>query len=102
MDFLQSIDSSNAILIALGCACLCGVLFVLMAGLQVVGGVLETFLSLFGMFFDVLSGGPVAWCGCLVAVLGCVGLVGLGILLTQALSTCGTPQAINFCSIIGQ
>ena len=102
MDFLQSIDPGNTVLIVLGCVCLCGVGLVFLTGFQIVGGFLDIFTSVFGMFFEVLSGGPVAWCGCLVLAAVCIGGVGLAILIGQGLATCGTPLAINFCSLIGR
>jgi hypothetical protein len=73
-----------------------------MTGLQVIGGLLGAFSSIFEIAFDVLSGGPVAWCGCIVLIVGCGGGTLLIVILAQGLSSCGTPQAINFCSFIGQ
>lgn len=98
---LNTADPSSLVMLALCCALLCIVGVVLMLGLQIISGFLDVFTSIFGLFFDVLSGGPVAWCGCLVMIFGCAGLVGLGILFSQVLSTCGTPQAVNFCQFLG-
>ena len=99
---LPSIDTSNALVIALGCICLCGLGFVLITSLHVIGGVLGIFTSLLQSFFHILGGGPVAWCGCLVVIGGCLGAAGLALVIAQAMATCGTPQAINFCSLLGK
>ena len=102
MDLSQLLNGENTILIALGCVCLCVVGFVLMSGLQIVGGLLGTVSSVVEIVFDVLSGGPVSWCGCLVLLFVCVGGVGGAYLISQALASCGTPQAINLCSLFGR
>lgn len=99
---MQTIELDNTLLIALGCVCLCGVGIVLMTGFQFISGFLDMFTSIFDVFFDVLSGGPVSWCGCLLAILLCAGLAGGALLLAQGLATCGTPDAINLCSLFGQ
>jgi hypothetical protein len=62
--------------------------------LSVVGGFLEFFL-------DILTGGPVAWCGCLVVVILLVGCCVIVALAGFTLSTCGTPNAVNFCQWFG-
>lgn len=98
----MEIDLSNPVVIAIGCVCLCGVGFVLMTGLQFIGGFLDIFTSIFGMIFDILSGGPVSWCGCLVFLFICIGGIVLAVVVSQGLATCGTPQAINLCSLFGQ
>lgn len=98
---LNTSDPGNLVMLALCCALLCVGGVVLTLGLQIIGGVLDVFTSVFQLFFDILSGGPVAWCGCLLMVVGCAGSVGLAILVSQAISTCGTPQAVNFCRFLG-
>lgn len=102
MDISQLLSGENAVLIALGCVCLCVVGFVLMSGLQVVGGVIGMFSSVIDVVFNILSGGPVSWCGCLVVLFLCVGGAGGAYLISQALATCGTPQAINLCSLFSR
>jgi hypothetical protein len=96
-----SLDGGTATFAAVACACLCGILFVLGFILQFIGGALEIVLNVFGLFFDILSGGPVAWCGCLVAMCG---LCGCGFFLLSSFSlfsTCGTPEQINLCRLFG-
>ena len=104
MNLPQSVDINltSALPIILGCVCLCGLGFVLISGLHVIGGFLHIFTSIFGVVFDVLSGGPVSWCGCLVLLVVCIGVAGFAVLVAQGLSTCGTPQAINICTLLGR
>ena len=98
----MTIDGNNLVLLALGCVCLCGIGFVLLAGFSVVGGFFEIFSSVIEMALQIISGGPISWCGCLFVLFVCGGGTLLAIMLAQGLSSCGTPQAINFCSLFGQ
>lgn len=102
MDVLQNVDAGSALLLAVGCVLLCVVLFVILSVLQFVGGLLEIFGSILGGLFDVISGGPASWCGCLVLIAAIVVCGGLILLLAQAFTTCGTPQAVNFCQVFGR
>ncbi|MAS34194.1 MAG: hypothetical protein CL610_09310 [Anaerolineaceae bacterium] len=102
MDLSQFIDPNNTLLVVLGCVCLCGVGIILVAGLNFIGGFIDIFTSIIGVFFDIVTGGPVSWCGCFVFIFFCAGAAVMVYLLLQALATCGTPQAINLCSFFGQ
>lgn len=62
--------------------------------LSIVGGLLD-------FVMDLLTGGPVTWCGCLLALVVVGGCCGLAALISYVLSTCGTPQAVNFCVWFG-
>ena len=101
MDFLQNIDGSTVLIIAVGLALLCGVGVVLLLFSQVLGNVFELFTSVLGIFTGVAEGGPMSWCGCLVLFGGCFVCSILGFILWQTLSTCGTTQAVNFCRLFG-
>jgi hypothetical protein len=101
MEFIQSLTSGGVLpLIAL-----CGALVVgavlLFFGLQVIGSVFGAVGGLLGVFTDVISGGPLLWCGCLVLLAGLAicGVLAFG--LFTLLSTCGTPQAVNICTLFG-
>ncbi len=101
-ELLQSLDPNNPVTLAVACALLCLAGLVLSLGMQALGGLLEILSSLAGMVMEVLSGGPVAWCGCL-ALLALV--IGGGIvtwLTVQGLLACGTAEAINFCHLLGR
>lgn len=98
----MQIDASSLPTIALAlCGC-CLLGLILSFALQILGIV----GSLLGVIFDLIGGliggGPVAWCGCLVAIggLGACGL--LTALVISALQACGTPQATNLCSLFGR
>jgi len=98
----MNIDVGSAALLALGCGVLCIVGFVLLSALQFLGGILEFLGSFLGIFFEILSGGPLSWCGCLLGLIGLAGCCVVVLLVAQSLWTCGTPQAANFCSLFGQ
>ena len=99
MEVAQGINLGGLIIVLTG-LCLFGL--VLLFILQFVGGALEILSNLFELVFGVLGGGPLSWCGCLFVLLGgcvCVLLVGLA---ATAMSSCGTPTAVNFCNLLGR
>ncbi len=98
----MNIDAGSAVLLVVGCAVLCVVGFILLQVLQFLGGILEFLGSFLAIFFDILSGGPVSWCGCLLGLVGLAGCCVVTLLILQSLSTCGTAQASNFCTLFGQ
>jgi hypothetical protein len=94
MEILQSADLGTVLVIAIGCVLLCVVGLVLFFGLQIIGTTITTFAGVMELFSGVISGGPAAWCGCLVFLFLCVGLVGGAFLYV----TCSTsPNSMNFC-----
>jgi uncharacterized protein involved in cysteine biosynthesis len=84
-------------LVICGLLCVGGV--VLLVVLQVLGGVLGFLFGFVEMFLGILSGGPASWCGCLAVLIGIVVCGGLAFMLAGALSSCGTPDAVNLCRI---
>lgn len=96
MDFLQNIDIGTLLLLGAGLALLCVVGLVLFFGLQIIGSVFGVIFGFVQLFTGIITGGPVAWCGCLVLILACILCVGTVLLY----STCsGNPSAMNFCSL---
>lgn len=88
-----------AIVVCLGSLCVGGIAvgFVF----QLLGGVVQIVGALVGVVLNVLSGGPIAWCGCgLLLLFGC-GVVSLVGWLASALPQCGTLQAVNLCRLFG-
>ena len=93
----------SVILIACGC---CIALFFLGSILSIVTiglDILSLFINIIGGIFDIISGilggGPGGCCGCLVLI---ALLLSCGVLawsLSDVLSTCNTPDAVNFCRI---
>lgn len=90
----------DPVLVGIICTLLCVVLFVIGFVLQAVGDVLGVFFGLFEVLVNVVQGGPVAWCGCLVTVLGCIGFVGFVLLMINAPSSCA-EYPTNFCRWFG-
>jgi hypothetical protein len=102
VESLQNLDGATLFIIAVGLALLCGVGVVLLIATQVLGNVVGLFTSILGVFFNIAEGGPASWCGCLVLIGGCIVCGGLALVLAQTLSTCGTPNAVNFCGLFGR
>jgi hypothetical protein len=102
LDFLQNIDPGLLILIAGGCGLLCVVLVVISTLFQVFGTVFEVFTSLFEFVFGLAGGGPLGGCGCLFAAVGCGACALVGVTIANVLTTCGTPEAVNFCRLFGR
>lgn len=101
MENLQ-IDLRMVFLAVCGLCGLCVIGVVLSFGLQVFGIVFEVLGTLIEFVTGFISGGPVAWCGCIFALLGLGGCALLISFVTSTLSACGTPQATNFCALFGR
>ena len=101
MEFLQNFDASSALLIAVGCVALCGIGVFFFFGLQIISGTFGVLIGFVELFVQVLSGGPVAWCGCLLLILSCILCSGIAYGLLVILPKCGTPEAVNFCRFLG-
>lgn len=99
MEFLQDIGPSQLLILALGLGVLCVVGVVLIFGLQFILGIFGTAFSFVNLFFDILSGGPIAWCGCLL-LLGTCGVCGaLTLYLINLAPTCA-ENFVGFCYFI--
>lgn len=83
------------------CGLLCCGGFVLSVVLTFVGGAFEVVFGLLSAVMDVLSGGPSAWCGCIVVVVGCLLCSGGTVALVSLLQTCNTPDRVNLCRFFG-
>lgn len=80
-------------------ACVAGLIFIFV--LPALSSLLAVFGAVLEFVIDVIAGGPVAWCACLVVLIllgGCCGAAGL---FGYAFSTCGTPEAVQLCSWFG-
>lgn len=102
MNFLQGLDGSSGLLIAVCGVLLCVGGIVLIFGVQLLGGLLNTLFGFVELFFNILAGGPVAWCGCLVFLFGCILCAALVLGILSILPTCGTEDAINLCRFLGR
>lgn len=98
---MQNIDSGTILFFAVGCVALCiigiGVLF----SLQIFSGIVAMLSGLLQGFGTILSGGPLAWCGCILLFVICGATAVVGIWLVSILSTCGTADAVNICQLFG-
>ena len=100
MDILQSIDPAHLPFIAVGCALLCIALLVIGFMLQALSGIIDLSLGILGAFVDLLQGGPVAWMGCALAIVGLAGCGGVAWLLINAPASCAAHPT-NFCRWFG-
>ncbi len=95
----QNVDLTTLALILVG---LCAVGVVAFIVVHIFGLFAGVFTGIFHLIAHLISGGPVAWCGCLMAVLG-VGMCGLlTVTMVSIYSSCGTAQAVNFCRFFGR
>lgn len=101
MEFLETIAPGTWLLLGVVCALSCGVMVILFLGIQILGGALEIFTGVFELIGGFLGGGPISCCGCIILIGGC-GICGLFISWGAGmLQTCGTPDAVNFCRLLG-
>lgn len=101
---LDQLLQGNNVYVLLGVCC-CG-LCVLGLVFSVLAPIFDIVTGIVGMLLDfastLFSAGPIPGCGC-VAVLALVAAVlVVGVLITSILSTCGTAQATNFCTLFGR
>lgn len=99
-ELLQGFGSNPVVFLGIGCALLCVVGFVLVFGLQIVGTLIQSIFGFFDLFLGILTGGPVAWCGCLLLIMACFVCGGLAIFIANALPACET-NPIMFCRLLG-
>ncbi|NJL54631.1 hypothetical protein HC928_05115 [bacterium] len=92
----------SPLLLVCGCALLCVVGIALLFVLQLLDVVLSVIGGVFGPFRRVSSGGGFeGFCGCIVLLVLFGGCCGLTVLTVNLVQTCGTPDAVNLCRVIG-
>ena len=94
MNLLQNANLGTPVLLVLGCGVLCVVGLLLFFGLQILGTTLHTVTGIFQLVTGVIHGGPIAWCGCLVVLFVCAGVVGGALLFASCKAS---PTSMNFC-----
>jgi|1185.fasta_scaffold1377775_2 hypothetical protein len=99
-DFLQHINPATAVLVAVGLCALCLILPVIFTGINIVTSIIGIFTHLLGTLTHIVSGGPVAWFGCLVAIGACGFILMMAWLLASAPASCAAHPT-NFCSLLG-
>ncbi len=93
MELLSSLDSNALFLLCGGCVVVAILLVVLPFFMNIIGVI----FNLLEFVTTLINLGPVPGCGCVMLLLGCGCTSTVGYVLINALSTCGTPQAVNFC-----
>ena len=101
MDLFQ-LNQINPLVVVLALACLCVGGVVVLAALNVIGTILHLISSVFALFFHAISVDPSGGCGCLIILFLCAGVACGGIFVSSLISTCGTPDAVRFCTWIGR
>ncbi len=100
MELLQNIDPAHLPYIAVACALLCVVLVVIALLLQAVSSIFDVVFGLLQVLVEVLQGGPVSWCGCLLVIAGLVACAGATFLFLNAPASCA-DHPTNFCRWFG-
>lgn len=100
MDIFQNLGIEPSFLVlCIGGFCIIAVIIFL--GFQFIGGALGAVLGLIELFFNILAGGPIAWCGCLVFLVICGICAFIIVNVLTILPQCGTAEAVNFCRLFG-
>ncbi len=100
MEALQNIDPAHLPIIGVGCAALCIVAFVIAFALQAVSSIFEVIFGLVELLIELLQGGPVAWCGCILLIAGALAFAGAIILVAHAPESCAAHPT-RFCQWFG-
>ncbi|HRF96009.1 MAG TPA: hypothetical protein PLZ51_12470 [Aggregatilineales bacterium] len=106
MNISELLQNANVPIVALVCGGMCllslvlvVVLPILTGTLQIFGSIIDIFTGIIGAFTGILSGGPVAWCGCLFFLIVLMMCGGMALLIAGAISSCGTPNQMLFCRL---
>lgn len=94
-------DAGTIVIVAVGACLLCVVILILGLVLQVLGTIFDLIGGLFDMLFSLVNIGPIPGCGCVVVLIALVGCVGCAVYTTSIIGKCGTPEAVNFCRLLG-
>ncbi len=100
MELLQNIDPSHLPFIAVGCALLCVALLVIGFLLQAVSSLFDVVAGLIQVALEIAQGGPIAWCGCSLLIIGLIACAGIAFLFLNAPESCAI-QPTRFCQWFG-
>lgn len=94
---LPNIDFGSLLVIAVIGFGLCIVGLLLFLGLQIIGTTVSAFTGILELFGSIVNGGPIAWCGCLVVLFICIGVIGVALLVVNCNAN---PYSMNFCQFL--
>ncbi len=100
MELLQNIDPAHLPWIAVGCALLCVALVVIGFLLQAISSIFDVIAGVIEVAVDVAQGGPVAWCGCTLLIIGLIACAGFAFLYLNAPESCA-EHPTRFCQWFG-
>lgn len=100
MDLLQNIDPAHVPFIAVGCALLCVAIVVIGFLLQAISSIVDVIAGLIEVALEIAQGGPVAWCGCTLLIIGLIACAGFTFLYLNAPESCAA-QPTRFCQWFG-
>ena len=100
MELLQNIDPAHLPWIAVGCALLCVALVVIGFLLQAISSIFDVIVGVIEVVVEVAQGGPVAWCGCSLLIIGLIACAGFAFLYLNAPESCA-EHPTRFCQWFG-
>lgn len=106
MNIGELLQNANVPIVVIICGGMCLLSLVLVVvlplitgTLQIFGSIIDIFTGIIGAFTGILSGGPVAWCGCLFFLVVLAMCGGLALIVANIVATCGTPDQVMFCRL---
>ena len=100
MELLQNIDPAHLPWIAVACALLCVALVVIGFLLQAISSIVDVIAGVIEVAVEVAQGGPVAWCGCALLIIGLIACAGFAFLYLNAPESCA-EHPTRFCQWFG-
>ena len=95
MDALPQVEPGTLLLIIAG---LCALAVVVMVIMPIIG----TLFDIIGVVGGLLTGDPSSCCGCIIFLVLTAVCGGIAAFVLSVLSSCSTPEAVNFCSWFGR
>lgn len=102
MDLSQLINSGSVPGIVVVCGVMCVIGVGLLIGLQFLGTIFGLLGGFLDLGIDIITGGPITWCGCLAVIMVLFICGGTVLLIGTAMGSCGTPGAVNLCTLLGR
>jgi len=101
MELLQGLDLGAGFTVVVASALCCVVGIAVMFFMQFISGIFGFVLGFLEIGLEIFAGGPIAWCGCFVVLGICGGCGALIFSIISVIPSCGTPNAVNLCRLIG-